>query len=274
MNRFIITSFFITFLVVCSLITAKTSDAGIGPSFTIGPNGDAFKLVDCSIDANNINPDLCFDTIGGVISWPSSRTKAQAMTYKGYPCDLAIPSTEEVNDFLKDLPGFEAACTMGCNGFQLCPWFGGQKIPPSTGQNGPFFFVNNLNAEIPCPFNMDDGPACNPIVDPVIDTPLTFQDWCRDTEQSPNCPGDEPNNNPNEDFMGYVMISGVVGWHDCTNTCNLGSGCQPTSYIVQCDLPTIVRTPVPTLSEWGLITMAGILGIVGFMVMRRRKQTA
>ena len=31
---------------------------------------------------------------------------------------------------------------------------------------------------------------------------------------------------------------------------------------------------IPTLSEWGLIAMAGILGIVGFMVMRRRKVTA
>lgn len=31
---------------------------------------------------------------------------------------------------------------------------------------------------------------------------------------------------------------------------------------------------VPTLSEWGLITMAGILGIVGFMVIRRRQATA
>jgi len=31
---------------------------------------------------------------------------------------------------------------------------------------------------------------------------------------------------------------------------------------------------VPTLSQWGLIAMAGILGIVGFMVMRRRKVTA
>jgi YVTN family beta-propeller protein len=30
----------------------------------------------------------------------------------------------------------------------------------------------------------------------------------------------------------------------------------------------------PTLSEWGLITMAGLLGIVGFMVIRRRKGTA
>ncbi len=31
---------------------------------------------------------------------------------------------------------------------------------------------------------------------------------------------------------------------------------------------------VPTLSEWGLITMAGLLGIVGFMVIRRRQVTA
>jgi len=31
---------------------------------------------------------------------------------------------------------------------------------------------------------------------------------------------------------------------------------------------------VPTLSEWGLIALAGILGIVGFMVLRRRKVTA
>ena len=31
---------------------------------------------------------------------------------------------------------------------------------------------------------------------------------------------------------------------------------------------------IPTLSQWGLIAMAGILGIVGFMVMKRRKETA
>lgn len=38
-----------------------------------------------------------------------------------------------------------------------------------------------------------------------------------------------------------------------------------------CNLPP---RNVPTLSEWGLIAMAGILGIVGFIVMRRRKVTA
>ena len=33
-------------------------------------------------------------------------------------------------------------------------------------------------------------------------------------------------------------------------------------------------TDVPTLSEWGLIAMAGILGLVGYMVIRRRKVAA
>lgn len=37
-----------------------------------------------------------------------------------------------------------------------------------------------------------------------------------------------------------------------------------------CDL---VR-PIPTLSEWGLIAMAGVLGIVGLFAIRRRKITA
>lgn len=30
---------------------------------------------------------------------------------------------------------------------------------------------------------------------------------------------------------------------------------------------------IPTLSEWGMIAMAGILGVVGFMVMRRKRAT-
>jgi IPTL-CTERM motif len=36
----------------------------------------------------------------------------------------------------------------------------------------------------------------------------------------------------------------------------------------------VAANPIPTLSEWGLIAMAGILGIVGFIVMRRRKVAA
>ena len=36
----------------------------------------------------------------------------------------------------------------------------------------------------------------------------------------------------------------------------------------------IINVPIPTLSEWGLIAMASILGLVGFMVIRRRKVNA
>ena len=39
-----------------------------------------------------------------------------------------------------------------------------------------------------------------------------------------------------------------------------------------CELRTSVD--IPTLSEWGLVVMAGILGIVGYLVIRRRKVTA
>ena len=35
-----------------------------------------------------------------------------------------------------------------------------------------------------------------------------------------------------------------------------------------------VATDIPTLSEWGLIALAGVLGLTGFMVIRRRKAAA
>lgn len=39
-------------------------------------------------------------------------------------------------------------------------------------------------------------------------------------------------------------------------------------------LPEPVASDIPTLSQWGLLAMAGILGIVGFMVLRRKKVSA
>lgn len=40
------------------------------------------------------------------------------------------------------------------------------------------------------------------------------------------------------------------------------------------DVTCVTATEVPALSEWGLIAMAGILGIVGFIVVRRNKSLA
>lgn len=45
--------------------------------------------------------------------------------------------------------------------------------------------------------------------------------------------------------------------------------------VLVCDLqPVRVVRPIPTLSEWGLIAMAGVLGIIGLLALRRRKVTA
>jgi len=74
----------------------------------------------------------------------------------------------------------------------------------------------------------------------------------------------------------------AIGWDYC---CNSDEGGPPSTegqildwYEVvnrafdQCPEPE--PRAIPTLSEWGLMAMAGVLGIVGFMVMRRRKVTA
>lgn len=44
------------------------------------------------------------------------------------------------------------------------------------------------------------------------------------------------------------------------------------SLIERCDLQRI--SPIPTLSEWGLIAMAGALGIIALIAARRRKAAA
>jgi len=36
----------------------------------------------------------------------------------------------------------------------------------------------------------------------------------------------------------------------------------------------VAVSPIPTISEWALIVTAGLLGIVGFILIRRRKATA
>lgn len=35
-----------------------------------------------------------------------------------------------------------------------------------------------------------------------------------------------------------------------------------------------MKSSVPTLSEWGLIVLAGVLGLIAFVVIRRKKATA
>lgn len=53
-----------------------------------------------------------------------------------------------------------------------------------------------------------------------------------------------------------------------------GETCNDVSGLCSGFVPPVESRNVPTLSEWGLVAMAGILGFIGFMFIRRRKVTA
>lgn len=61
------------------------------------------------------------------------------------------------------------------------------------------------------------------------------------------------------------ITDGTAEYRVCTIALRMGGNTPP---------PPPDAAQVPTLNEWGLIAMAGILGIVGFMVIRRRTATA
>jgi len=75
------------------------------------------------------------------------------------------------------------------------------------------------------------------------------------------------------DVAGFICGDSILSPEEECDDGNLedGDGCS-SACLVEEPPPTV--TAIPTLSQWGLITMAGVLGIVGFMVIRRRKVTA
>ena len=58
--------------------------------------------------------------------------------------------------------------------------------------------------------------------------------------------------------LGSIIINDLLyEWQDCED--------------LVADLEPGLVSPVPTLSQWGLVAMAAILGIIGFIVMRKRQ---
>ena len=112
----------------------------------------------------------------------------------------------------------------------------------------------------PGPVNLNQGP--------FNFGPTAYERWCYDEANS--CGTDSNNtglpgpvNNAFDlDFWSICYVPSGGGFF-------ITSGFEGA--IFSCDA---ISAQVPTLSEWGLIAMAGILGIVGFMVMRRRKVIA
>lgn len=66
---------------------------------------------------------------------------------------------------------------------------------------------------------------------------------------------------------GIVQFSGPVSSLSVQTNSDASSRQELTFGVLSSDL----TTNVPTLSEWGMMAMAAILGIIGLMVIRRRK---
>ena len=84
---------------------------------------------------------------------------------------------------------------------------------------------------------------------------------CTDNFEGPGCCVISAGNCNNNQLIGACDEGEGMAWF-------LDTDC---SEVPQCQ---IVNTPIPTITQWGLIALASILGIVGFIVIRRRKATA
>ncbi|HET7289896.1 MAG TPA: IPTL-CTERM sorting domain-containing protein [Thermodesulfobacteriota bacterium] len=108
------------------------------------------------------------------------------------------------------------------------------------------------------------------------------------------CPGGELGEGTLFELSQFSVAVGTESaFYQALNLPDLGSGCliglagvgtdgieltpEETeicrqSLIQRCDLKLI--TPIPTLSEWGMIATAGVLGIIGLIVAARRRKAA
>lgn len=134
---------------------------------------------------------------------------------------------------------------------------------PDTGQEFDFSLTGDVNGE----FSLSNGESVGRVfdIDDVVelreDIPDGYTLDIQCTEGVTNC--------------------GVGVFVPCLSLTPLPDGTGVTIECMDDDTGSCTFTNVqdttrnvPTISEWGLIAMASILGIVGFMVLRRRKVTA
>ena len=135
-------------------------------------------------------------------------------------------STSNVNDYLKSFTGFDEACDdVGGLSLKLCAWIGARDVTPGAPDNGPYQWIDDPSNNIPC----SDG-ACDPQVQPGVDTTLVLEDWCSWDDGCPDFNwADEPNAST-EEYVGYLKWTnsgGIIGWHD-----SIEANVDVTSYFV------------------------------------------
>ena len=125
------------------------------------------------------------------------------------------------------------------------------NLPQCTVNPCPFDMMIPL--EVPFPYNPSEG---NLIVDFRVPNCIDFSVFAFDSDDSiPTT------------VMNRVFTTVPDGVDDPTGVSDGDIGLV-TQFVI------VPQINVPTLSEWGLIAMAGALGIVGFVVIRRKSATA
>lgn len=117
----------------------------------------------------------------------------------------------------------------------------------------------------------DPGPV-NLIQGPFDFGPTAYERWCYNEANSCGV------NDTNTGLPGPVNPAfDLDDWSICYTPNASGffitSGFQRAGAFSCSEVEAVTRN-IPTVSEWGLIAMAGILGIVGFIVVKRRKVAA
>jgi len=134
---------------------------------------------------------------------------------------------------------------------------GWDNVPPDTCQ------IYEFDIQIYSGSFLDGGIGEDAI--PNQDNALTVS-----LEVCADCAGD-PNGNAQLDECGVCGGDGS----SCGDCAGIPNG---DTVIDECGIcggdGSTCAVNVPTLSEWGLIAMAGVLGIIGFMAIRRRKAAA
>ncbi len=160
-------------------------------------------------------------------------------------CFILTGSHEDEDDFLNNAFGFNVTAVgvnSGADTFSIQPGASGTQFAggPSglIAANATVAFGNTPGIDV---YNGTTGEAVFTDILGLGTLTAIGWDYC--------CtPPDDPND--------------ILDWYEVVNRA-----------FDQCG-PVDLSRPIPTISEWGLIAMAGILGIFGLLAARRRKATA
>ena len=290
-------------IVIINNTTFKTNSSTIGGAIFIQGLNDV-KIMNSTFESNSAYCSTSEDGTGcGASGGALANNNAPASSL------MIINSTFESNT-ARCIAEFGDTCNVKGGAFALVPgnpeFDGSTEISFSTFNNNEVIAICNGNVceasgaiiqifEVPgfnTPTLMSNIFNTSSLVENCSTTPSPVSlgyNLSNDGTCATGGPGDKPNTNPGLDPLGLRNNGGMtetiallpgspaidMGGPECpppdTDQRMLprprGSACDIGAY-------EFALSSVPTLSEWGLIAMASVLGIVGFMVMRRRKVAA